>query len=152
MAKLNGGNSADTGTDYPDLTPDGLGELHSIKRISGMATPSKVPQIKWGGEYAKWPPERRLRYAERLASSMNHAADILQQERNKLIEVVERQEAQLKSNVKSYVEQGELMHRELGMANAREQELSKLVVQLQKEVREKTSRIAKLEAERGGDS
>jgi hypothetical protein len=137
------------GTKYPDSPPDALGDLKSIRRTPEMATGGLVPRIRWGDEYQSWPIEKRLSYAERLASSMNHAADILQQERDKLIAVVQHQEAQLRENVAKYLEQGALLHRELGAAGAREQELATLVVQLQAEVKEKAARVRVLEATRG---
>ncbi len=122
---------------YPDLEPDGLGDLKEIKRLPQMKSPA--PQIRWGEEYKSWPVERRLSYAERLASSMNHAADLLQTERNKLLEVVKRQEEQLKQATEKYVEQGQVMHRELGAQDAEKQQLYAQIVELTAKVKELTT-------------
>ena len=132
-------------TQYPDLAPDGLGELKSIKRISGMK--AIAPKIRWGDEYNAWPVDRRLDYAERLASAMNHAADVLQQERGKLLDVAKHQETLLEDGVAKYLAQGELMHRELGRANEQQQQLNRLIVQLQAEIKEKTHRIRELQSD-----
>ena len=118
---------------YPDLEPDGLGDLKSITRISGMKT--SAPHIEWGGEYLGWDIKKRLSFAERLASSMNHAADILQIERNKLLEVCTAQEELIKDHVRKYVSQGELMHKELQGANAEQQKLYTTIVDIQKELK-----------------
>ena len=54
---------------YPDLDPDGLGDLKSIKRIPGMA--KRAPKIAWDKKYLGWSIRERLKFAEALASSMN---------------------------------------------------------------------------------
>lgn len=46
---------------------------------------AKAPRIQWGEKYQEWTVEQRLEYAEELACSMNHAADVMQQERNQLL-------------------------------------------------------------------
>jgi hypothetical protein len=117
----------------------GLGELKEIKRLPQMHR--NAPQIRWGQEYLAWPVEKRLDFAEKLASSMNHAADILQQERNKLLEVVEKQKEQLKMNVESYMSQGRLIHKELGTADAEKQVLYQEIVSLKQQVKELTKRL-----------
>jgi hypothetical protein len=127
-----------------ELPEEGMGELKEIKRLPQMQ--KRAPNIQWGAEYKAWPLPRRLKYAERLASSMNHAADVLQTERNKLLEVVAHQEAQLKANTKAYVGQGEVMHKELGDADAEKQELYKKIVALKKQVKAQAIRIKQLEA------
>lgn len=49
----------------------------------------KVKPIRWGGdsetsEWASWSVDEKLEYAKELASAMNHAAEILQRERDDL--------------------------------------------------------------------
>jgi hypothetical protein len=126
---------------YPNLNPpEGpMGDLKEIKHLPGM---NNAHQISWGDEYKSWPIERRLEYAEKLASSMNHAADILQKERDELIKVAVAAEAKLKSNIKSYVSQGELMHKELGAADAEKQVLYQEIVSLKSQVKDLTRRLA----------
>lgn len=121
--------SEENGTHYPDLPPDGLGDLQKIERIRNFQR--MAPQIRWGDDYRSWPIEKRLRYAENLASSMNHAADLLQKERNALLKTAMHQEAQLKMAVQRYDEQGDLMRRELGRADAEKQDLYRQIVALQ---------------------
>jgi hypothetical protein len=128
---------------YPDLGPPegGLGELKEIKRYPGMG---QAHRISWGKDYMAWPIEKRLDYAEKLAASMNHAADVLQQERNKLLVVVANQDAQLKSNANSYVGQGNLMHKELASADAEKQVLYQEIVQLKAQIKNLEFKIVEL--------
>lgn len=128
---------------YPDLGPPpcGLGDLKEIHRYPGMGQAHK---ISWGKDYLAWPIEKRLDYAEKLAASMNHAADVLQQERNKLLNVVAHQEAQLKSNAKSYLSQGDLMHKELGSADAEKQVLYQEIVQLKVQIKNLQAQVVEL--------
>jgi hypothetical protein len=119
--------------DYPDSPPATLGDLKSIKRIPGIR--SNPPRISWGSEYLAWPVERRLRYAENLACSMNHAADVLQTSRNKVIEVCQQQQEMIQQLNSKLSAQGKLLHEEMVRADARYQELAVQLVATQDEVR-----------------
>jgi seryl-tRNA synthetase len=105
--------------DYPDLEPDGLGDLKSIRRTPQMK--ANAPQIAWGDEYKSWPIEKRLSYAERLASSMNHAAAVLQDERDRLSDVCHAQQVKVEQAAEQYLKQGDQMHEELARADAEKQ-------------------------------
>lgn len=145
--------SGDSGTHYPDIPPLPFGNMKEIKRLPQMRR--IAPKIRWGDIYRGkefdldkkrfWDDRDRLKFAERLASSMNHAADVLQTERNKLLEVLAHQEKQLKENAKAYAGQGDLMHAELGNADAEKQKLYRQIVALTKQVKEQAKRIKKLE-------
>ena len=130
---------------YPDLeAPEGpMGNLKKVVRLPQMR--SQAPAIRWGEEYESWPMEKRLRYAEKLASAMNHAADVLQQERNKLIELVRRQEEQIKALVLKNESQGELVHRELRSVDKEKQELYQQIVTLKALLKKQNRRIQELE-------
>jgi hypothetical protein len=127
---------------YPNFEPNALGDLKKIARLPGMK--AVAPNIAWGNEYKSWSLRKRLRYAERVAASMNHAADILQQERNDLIEVAKNQERQLKHATLSYTQQGDTMHTELGNADAEKQELYKEIVKLKDLTKRQAKEIIRL--------
>jgi hypothetical protein len=120
------------GTHYPNIEPDGLGDLKRIKRLPGMR--SKAPPIKWGADYQKLSLRRRLRYAENIASAMNHAADVIQTERQGLIEVARQQEKQIKQLAAELKNQGEIINSELTRANEEKQELLKKIVEQKHEL------------------
>lgn len=140
----------DEGTKYPDLEADGLGDLKEIRRINGIEVESKIPQIRWGRDYRSWPIEKRLRYAERLASAMNHAADVLQTDRNSLLAKNAALEAKVILLEKMVAGQGATMHHELGLQDAEKQALYKQIVQQTSDLKAARKRIQELErAQRG---
>lgn len=129
--------------DPANLEPDGLGELKSIKRIPGML--KHAPTIRWGDDYHAKPVEERLKYAEKLASSMNHAADILQTERNKVIEVAHIQEEQIRQLQRQVTQQNELTQQIVARANTEKQQLNKTIVDVQTALKAANGRIKLLE-------
>jgi len=132
-------------TYYPDLGPP-EGEMEGMKKIiRHPRMQQRAPKINWGSTYNAWEVKKRLRYAEELANSMNHAADILQQERNKLLKICQAQENQLKQYGEKYEAQGGLMSRELADADKEKQELYQQIVDLGKQIKQRDRTIAKLE-------
>lgn len=128
---------------YPDLKHDGLGDLKSIKRLPQMQ--KDPPKIKWGKEYLSWPDKRKLFYAERLACSMNHAADILQKERDKIIKISIHLEKQVEQLKQSYDQQVDLMHKKMVDFNAEKQKLFREIKTAKRELKLKNIRIKQLE-------
>jgi hypothetical protein len=47
---------------------------------------TKTKMINFGSEFEEWDTVRKIAYLKKLASSMNQAADLMQQERNELAE------------------------------------------------------------------
>jgi len=110
------------------------GDMKEIKTIPGMQ--KIAPNISWGEEFEKQPIEWRVGRAKRVASAMNHAADILQQERNKLIEVGKAQEQKIIQLTHQYAAQGDLMHKQLQVENAKQQKLNTQLVEQMQEIKE----------------
>lgn len=133
----------DNDTQYPDSEPLAMGDLKAIKRHPNMQSPA--PKIRWGKKYDAMPIGRRLDRAEKVANAMNHAADVLQTERNKLIEVCKAQEAQLVAAKAEQTIAQELLQTEMDRHNAEKQELYQQVAVLQKDTKAQAKHIAKLE-------
>ena len=55
----------------------------------------KVPKIAWGKIYQSSSNEEKIEYLEKLASTMNHAASLIQDERNQLNKLCELKEQQI---------------------------------------------------------
>lgn len=134
---------------YLDLPPDTLGELKEIKRIPGMQPNDKrgrkKMRIHWGKDYQLWSVEKRLRFAEDLAASMNNAADVLQQERRGLIDLVQKQEELLKSWPVKYAQQGDLLQSLMIRTNTEKQSRLTEMQELKAELRKAKKRIEELE-------
>ena len=88
----------------------------------------RAPKVQWGADIDLLPPVEQSRYYKRVAEAMNHAADILQQERNKLVEVAKAQEAQLVSKDQQVRAVTAQMEQLLTRTNAEKQQLSEQVV------------------------
>ena len=129
-------------TNYPNFEPDTLGDLKEIKRIPPMQV--RPPKIKWGDEYLSWPIEKRLEHAEKLAAAMNHAADVLQQERNTLLDVCRQQESQLDLIKKVQTRDGATLHHELEIHNQEKQNLYQEIVKLKSKLKTALGRIKNL--------
>ena len=66
---------------------DGISLEEALEVVEFEGRP---PMISLGLDFKDQPAEDRARYLHALASTMNHAADLLQKERNALLEVVEQ--------------------------------------------------------------
>lgn len=126
---------------YPDLitteAPEGFKKL---ERVNGRS----APDIAWGFEYQSWPVEKRLAYAENLASSMNHAADLLQQERNAALGTIEHKEKQIKALYERLARETEVFNRQFQDMNESRQSLLRKIVTLEGRVGEQTKEIRSL--------
>lgn len=131
------------GTKYRNYEPDGLGDLKSIKRIRDMR--AVAPTIKWGKQYKDWSLRKRLDYCEKLASTMNHAADMLQKERNELLEVCSQQAEMIKALQRGYCDQGNMVQGQIGRFNEETQVLNNRIVELVAQLGEAKKRIKELE-------
>jgi len=101
--------------DEPDLVTNGFTRLPPLKET--------VPQIAWGKNFMEWPPARQLTYAKDLASSMNHAAKLMQDERNAANQVAMRCTAQVKQLQHEAQANHDLLQRQLTRWNTEKQEL-----------------------------
>jgi len=72
------------------------------EQIRSIFVGGKIRPISWGAEsdtagWTTWSDKEKLAYAMELASAMNQAADMMQIERNKILERAEFAEEQLKN-------------------------------------------------------
>jgi hypothetical protein len=144
-----------------ELPEPGIGSMKKIVRLPGMQR--IAPKIRWGDIYLGkvmdpekerfWTDKDRLKYAEALASTMNHAADELQKERNRLLERVQDLKNQVNHAAEMYEKQGQLMTSQVNATNAEKQELYERITKLKggakKMIRERDARIRELEAQLG---
>lgn len=68
----------------------------------------RPPKINWGGIYKQKGAVEKIKYLENLASTMNHAAHLIQGERNQLVALCELKEGQI-SQLKKAMDQNMLM-------------------------------------------
>lgn len=120
---------------YKDITTDGL-EGVSIERLP--AVPS-TKRIKMRKEFYALPVVEQAAYLTELCSALNSALDLMQQERNSIIELCQKQEKMIEAKTQQITElQNALqsaVHNMNDEANRRAEELH-----------EAKQRIRKLEA------
>lgn len=129
---------------YPDSPPDTLGELKEIRRLPAMS--KHAPKIKWGDVYKTWSAKKQLKYAQDLASSMNHAADILQTERDELLVVCGNQNELITQLQSSYSQQSQITEHEITNQGGEQQKLFEEIVQIKRENKALKKRVKELEA------
>jgi len=48
--------------------------------------PARAPQINWGQDFEDWDKGHQVRYLKKLCSALNHATDLIQKERDALLD------------------------------------------------------------------
>jgi len=117
---------------YPDLLPDD--GLFLKAEVPGLL--KNAPPIRWGAAYLVRPVDEKVAYLEKLAATLNHALNLMQQDRNRLSETAFAQEAQIRQLVAARQEQGEMMQRQLTRENSEKDRRLQEVVALRARVRE----------------
>lgn len=56
--------------------------------LSYVSPKGQVKMIAWGKEYSNWDPNKKVEFTEALASSLNEALELMQNERNIAMEEV----------------------------------------------------------------
>lgn len=102
-----------------DLIAKGFHKLAS-KLIS-----RKPPKIKWGKLYQKFTDKEKIEYLEKLASTMNHAAYLIQEERNQRNDLLELKEKQLIASKKALDDSNEMMQTLITDMNEYKQEVNR---------------------------
>jgi len=123
-----------------DQPPEGFKALNPA--LNGKQI--RTPQIAWGHEYKAWPDRRKIIYLEKLASSMNHAADVLQQERNRGHEVIEHLKKQLKASTERHAKEIAVLHQRFQDFNEGRQVLLRKNVELEELVRRHANKLEDL--------
>jgi flagellar capping protein FliD len=105
-------------------------------RLDKNLVPAKPPRIKWGDIYKKWPEDQKVAYLEKLASSMNHAARLIQGERDQLGRLCEQKERQIITLKKALDENNVMIQSEITRMNEDRQQFNAKIASLNKELRE----------------
>lgn len=107
--------------------------------IQAIFKGGKINAINWGADsensgWSKWDIEKRLSYAMELASAMNQAADIMQKERNILLDEKATLEGQLKSAEESTLISKTIMTTNIMESNRKHQEFAEDIKELHNEI------------------
>ena len=96
----------------------------------------RPPKIQWGLIYRDWDDKKKIEYLEKLASSMNHAAALIQDERNQLNALMAKKEEQLVAMNKAIEQNNAMLQSEIGRMNAEKQEYNEAIAVLNRRIKE----------------
>ncbi len=105
-------------------------------RLDDRLITKRPPKIVWSKEFRDQEIQVQLTYMEKLANTMNHAASLIQDERNSLNELMTKKEAQLVSMSKQLLANNELVQSEVARMNAQKQGFHAEVSRLNTRIRE----------------
>lgn len=108
-----------------------------FQRLDATAIEQHPPKIKWGQLYRDMSMRAKIRYLERLASAMNHAAATIQNERDALGALCEKKEQQLATMARAVEQNNAMLQSEVTRMNEDRQQMLKEVARLRAELRKK---------------
>lgn len=92
--------------------------------------PKHAPLIKLAADFHERPAADQIKYLHELASSMNHALDIMQQERNEGLEKIIKLRAQLQSAEQQISQQKAINMQMITQANSQQEAYGQQINQL----------------------
>ena len=96
----------------------------------------RPPKIKWGNIYQGFTDKEKVEYLEKLASTMNHAAHLIQGERNKLLKLCDLKEGQIIKMKEAMTQNMNMLQTEVTKMNEQRQGFNKEVARLNQNIRE----------------
>jgi predicted nucleic acid-binding Zn-ribbon protein len=106
-----------------------------FEKLDPKLLPIQPPKIKWGLLYQDKSDEEKIRFLEKLAASMNHAAALIQDERDKLNELCEKKEQQLMQMAKNVRDNNSMLQQEVTNMNNQRQFYNGEVARLNAEIK-----------------
>ena len=126
----NGKNIIEKDNEKADLVAAGFRKLDS--KLIGL----RPPIINWGIIYKGMPDDKKISYLEKLASSMNHAASLVQGERDELNRLCVLKEEQIQKLNTAMRQNSDMLQSEITKINLERQEFNKEAVRLNRIIKE----------------
>jgi chromosome segregation ATPase len=105
-------------------------------RLDNHLVTKRPPKIKWGEVYKTWADSQKIAYLEKLSSSMNHAAHLIQGERDELNDLCEKKEDQLRSMKDALDQNNGMIQDQITRMSEEKQELLTAIAQRNTRIRE----------------
>ena len=96
----------------------------------------RPPHIKWGVKYQNWSDQEKIQYLQGLAQTMNHAASLVQGERDQLQELCELKEQQLYKLNEAIRQNNAMLQQEVTLMNQQRQDYNETIRALNAELTE----------------
>ncbi len=107
-----------------------------FRKLDSNLIVEKPPKIKWGPRYKESDIDIKLIYLENIASVMNHAAYLIQNERNQLLELCTKKEQQLVAMTKNIDANNQMIQSEVTRMNEDRQKFNAAIAGLKTKIRE----------------
>lgn len=107
-----------------------------FERLDPELIERRPPKIKWGRLYGDMSDEAKVTYLEKLAATMNHAAYLIQEERNKLGVLCDMKEKQLLKMAEAVRVNNDMLQHEVTRMNEQRQGYNREVARLNERIRE----------------
>ena len=120
--------------EHHDRSNDWVGE--GWHRLDPDIIQDKPPKIAWGDRYKMWPDAKKIKYLEELASSMNHAAFLIQNERDELNVLCERKEKMLNTLSQNLDGNNGMIQQQMTLLNEERQLWNKAAAEMKAKIRE----------------
>lgn len=131
---MNKGNGVDAAYEADNAQPDVVAE--GFHKLEEGLVKEKPPTIRWGKRYLSWGQQRKIDYLEKFAASMNHAAFLIQGERDQLLEICKKQEKHIESLAKGLDENNAMIQGQITSMNAERQSFNKSAAAMKATIRE----------------
>lgn len=117
------------GSKYPDFLGEGFHQLDE------NLIEARPPKITWGLQFQRMSTDEKMSYLEKLALTMNHAAYLIQEERNKLGRLCELKEKQIISLNTALRQNSQMIQEMTTRHNEEQQGANKRIAELNAEVK-----------------
>ncbi len=107
-----------------------------FERLDDDIVVKNPPRIAWGKKYDQKTDADKILYLQKLASAMNHAAFLIQNERNDLLKTLSQKEQQVISMAASLDANNNMIQQQITKMNAEKQKTFKTIASLNRRIRE----------------
>lgn len=114
--------------------PDYVGA--GFHRLDEKALVARPPKIDWGRGFKEMPDAEKVDYLEKLAVTMNHAAKLIQDERDELGALAEAKESQLIQMQKNMEANNQMLQQQVMQFNNQRQHYAAHVSELTAKIKE----------------
>ena len=106
-----------------------------FQRIDPKTIEARPPKIAWGDRFQSWPAEKQILWLIKFAETMNHAADLLQKERDELNALCEKKEMQVTKLTEMMHQNNAMLQQEVTRFNEQRQDYNKEIARLNAKIR-----------------
>lgn len=119
--------------EHHDKNNDWVGK--GFHRLDPDIIQDKPPKINWGDRYNMWSDVKKIKYLEKLAATMNHAAFLIQNERDELNVLCERKEKMLNTLSQNLEGNNGMIQQQMMLLNEERQLWNKAASEMKAKIR-----------------